>query len=261
MSLTERLTVIRQIVKAEKKVSVSDLSRQFQVTEETIRRDLEKLEKEGLVARTYGGAVLNAVTESDHVDFLRRAQTHVAEKQTIASIAAGLFPERATIGADASSTVMETISLLGGRSDLTVLTNSIKIVRELDQSQLNIMSTGGLINKNSYCFQGEVARAALERFMVDTVLISCKGLNIEEGIFDSDANEAELKKVLISRGGRIILLADHTKFNQVGFIKLLDFNQLDIVVTDQCPSKEWLKVLQKAGIRVMYPGSEEESRT
>lgn len=253
MAQKERLAMIRQKVKKNKKVVVSELSREHNVTEETIRRDLEKLEQEGLVTRTYGGAVLNIEKISEHIDYLRRSQTNKEEKTQIGRLAASVIPTKAAIGADASSTVMEAINLLRDRPEITVLTNSVKIVRELDQAALSIISTGGIVNNSTFSMQGNIVRKILSDYYVDIVLISCTALEIDGGVFDSNEEEAELKRILIDRGQKTILLADHTKFNKVAFVRVLDFSKLDMVITDREPSQEWKDMFCEKGIKLLYP--------
>lgn len=253
MAQKERLSIIRQTVKRDKKVSVSALSREHNVTEETIRRDLEKLEQEGLLTRTYGGAVLNIEKISEHIDYLRRSQTNKAEKVAIGKLAASVIPEKAAIGADASSTVMEAINLLRDKPDITVLTNSVKIVRELDQASITIISTGGIVNNSTFSMQGNIVRKILKDYYVDVVLISCTALEVDGDVYDSNEEEAELKRVLVDRGQKIILLADHTKFNKVAFVRVLDFAKLDMVITDQKPSSDWIEMFKEKGIELLYP--------
>lgn len=255
MAQKERLSDIRKTIKEEKKVSVSELSKEYGVTEETIRRDLEKLENEGLVTRTYGGAVLNMEKITENIDYLRREQNNHEEKVIIGELAASIIPSKVTIGADASSTVMEALKGLRNCSDITVLTNSVQAIWEFNQSALNIISTGGTVNKSTYSMQGNVVRRILSDYYVDIILTSCKALDIDGGIFDSNEEEAELKKILMERGQKIILLADHTKFNKVAFVKVLGFDKLDMVVTDKEPSKEWKALFKEKNIKLLYPGS------
>lgn len=254
MAQKDRLESIRTLVRTEKRVVVSELSRQFDVTEETIRRDLEKLEKEGLVARTYGGAVLNMGDAGVRINYNRRAQTNVEEKRAIARIAAELIPKRgAAIGADSSSTVMETVHLISDREDLLLMTYSANILRELGDAEIKIMSTGGLLNKKSYSFQGVIARNTIQDYNTDVVLVSCKGLQLDAGVFDTDEDEAEIKRLLVAKSQRVILLADHTKFGQVAFAKLFDLDQVDTVVTDRRPSDDWVEQFAARGIHLQYP--------
>ncbi|MBS6397657.1 MAG: DeoR/GlpR transcriptional regulator [Clostridiales bacterium] len=253
MAQKERLALIRQSVRENKKVVVSELSMEHNVTEETIRRDLEKLEQEGLLTRTYGGAVLNIEKISEHIDYLRRSQTNREEKVTIGKLAASVIPSNVAIGADASSTVMEAVNLLRDRADITVLTNSIKIVRELDQAAVNIIATGGIVNSSTFSMQGNIVRRTLKDYYVDIVLISCTALEAGGGVFDSNEEEAELKRLLIERGQKVILLADHTKFNKVAFVRVMDFGKLDMVITDREPSLEWQNVFKEKGVKLLCP--------
>ncbi len=254
MTQKDRLAQIRHTIKQEKKVSVAELSIEYAVTEETIRRDLDKLENEGLITRTFGGAVLNMEKVTENIDYLRRAQTNRDEKVIIGQLVAEEISTKITIGADASSTVMEAIALLQDRSDVTVLTNSVKIIRELDQASINIISTGGIVNRKTFSMQGNFVRRVLNDYYVEVVLISCKALEIDGGVFDSNDEEAELKKVLISRGQKVILLVDHTKFNKVAFVKVLDLDQLDMVITDQEPEEDWKRIFKEKNIKLKYPG-------
>lgn len=131
MNGMDRLYTIKQILINEKKVNVSDLSKKFSVTEETIRRDLEKLENEGFATRTYGGAVLNNEEPVSNIPFYKRADHNLQAKQQIAVLAKGILQNLTTISADSSTTVMETLKLLKNRSDLTIVTNSTEVLKEL----------------------------------------------------------------------------------------------------------------------------------
>ena len=253
MAQKDRLEQIRQIVRLEKKVVVANLSNQFGVTPETIRRDLEKLEEEGLVVRTYGGAVLNQTESSEKIDFVKRSETNVrrGKKGDCGHCFRDGSPN-ASIGCDASSTVMETLKYLSEREDILVLTNSVKVIREMERSRFGILSTGGRVNRQSYSMQGGVARSTIQEYHLDMVLISCKGMSMEGGIFDSHELEADVKKSLIERGHKVYLLADHSKFGRVAFMKLTDLEQIDVVVTDRKPSDEWMRLFSRNHVEVYY---------
>lgn len=253
MAQKDRLERIKQAIRVEKKVVVADLSSQFGVAPETIRRDLEKLEGEGLVVRTYGGAVLNQTEPVEKIDFLKRSQTNVEEKRMIGALVAEMIPLNASIGCDASSTVMEALKYLSHREDILVLTNSVKVVREMEQSCFGILLTGGRVNRQSYSMQGGIARGTIQEYHLDLVLLSCKGISLEGGVFDSHELEADVKKTLLERGNKAILLADHTKFGRVAFMKLTELEAIDMVVTDRKPSEDWLRLFHRSHIEVYYP--------
>ncbi len=253
MAQKERLEYIVQIVRLNKKVFVTKLSEKLEVTPETIRRDLERLEAAGLVKRIYGGAVLREEDFSEKVNFLKRAKTNINEKQRIAVLASEYVPANASIGCDASSTAQELLAVLGNREDLLVLTNSAKAVKDLDHTKYRLLSTGGYVNRQSYSLQGIMARNVVQGYHLDMVFIGCRGIRRDGGIFDSHEMESDMKKMLIEHGNRVYLLADHTKFDCVGLEKTADLTQIDAVITDRKPSEEWMRLLKEKGVEVCCP--------
>lgn len=252
MAAKDRLHTIKQMVTNEKKVTVTHLSALFQVTEETIRRDLEKLEAEGIISRTYGGAVLNSVGLTENVPFYKRAQSHLAEKQLIALNALPLMDNKTTLSADSSSTAMELLKLLKDRSNLTLLTNSAEAFHELAQSEINVVSTGGEFNKGTLSLQGRLTKDVISKYHVDIMIMSCKGLDIENGALDSNEAEAEIKKVMIRHASEVALLVDHSKFDRKAFVQLIDLSQIDYIITDEKPDMKWVTFCQKNNIQLVY---------
>lgn len=254
MAQKERLETIRRDIQLNKRVSVSVLSRELKVTEETIRRDLEKLEQEGILTRTHGGAVRNTGRVMENSDYMLRKREHHQEKAVIGALAASVVPDRATVGADASTTVMEAVRLLRDRPELTILTNSTQIICELAQSPMKILSTGGMVNPATVSLQGKATRKALADYYVDIALISCKALDLSGGIFDANEEEGEIKKLLVEHGQKIALLADYSKFDRVAFTRVLDFKNLDVLVTDREPSEAWRELCAEKDVELLYPG-------
>ncbi|MBS6397646.1 MAG: DeoR/GlpR transcriptional regulator [Clostridiales bacterium] len=252
MAQKERLEQIMQIMRIDGKAVVTDLSSQFGVTPETIRRDLEKLEKNQKLTRTHGGAVLKESGDSEKISFLKREKTNVEEKRKIAQLAAKLVPVNASIGCDASSTALELLYALKERSDILVLTNSAKAICEMEHSKFELLSSGGYVNRQSYSFQGGTARNMIQEYHLEQVFMGCRGIGRDGGIFDSHELEIEMKKALLEQGSRIILLADHTKFGSVGFTKLGDIRQMDIVITDRRPSDEWMALFEENHVELLY---------
>lgn len=252
MAAKDRLMLIRQQIKKEKKVVVADLSRMYKVTEETIRRDLEKLEAEGLLTRTFGGAVLNNNPVIENVHFYKRATINSEEKKKIAANFYDILKNKLTIVTDSSTTVMEAVKLLKDKSDLTILTVSTEIFIELADTDIQIISTGGAFNKKTLSLEGQVAKENISRYHVDIALISCKGLDMEKGAMDTNENEAEVKKCMIKQAKEVALLVDHTKFNKTVFVQLLDLEKVDYLVTDKKPDEEWIDFCQEKNIELIY---------
>ena len=252
MAGKNRLDLIRQIIINEKNVNVTALSEQFEVTEETIRRDLGKLAIEGVVKRTYGGAILNAEPGSEGQHFYKRMTVHSTEKKAIALKALSMLENKHTIAADSSTTVLETLRLLKNREDITVLTNSVEALHELLQSNMTIISTGGILNSSTMSLQGVITNQTIENYAFDVVLVSCKGLDKERGALDSNEAEAGTKLSMLKHAEKVIMLMDHTKFDRSAFLKLADLAHIDYLITDQKPSDNWLSILAQNKIEVIY---------
>lgn len=252
MSSKERLMAIRQNVQNMKKVTVIELSQMCGVTEETIRRDLDKLEQEGVVTRVHGGAIWNADVHKEGVHFYRRMTKCLKEKQDIARKAAVLLEGKTTIVADSSTTVVETLKVLPDNRDVTIVTNSTEVFREFQHSSFNIISTGGEFNKKSLSLQGQLAKSNLAKYNVSIALISCKSLNIEKGVQDSNESEAEVKKVMLEQAEEVALLVDHSKFDTTAFVSLIDLDSVNYIITDCRPRDAWIEYCEAHGIQLIY---------
>ena len=178
MLALERRKLILDKLQAEKRVVVSELSQLYNVSEETIRRDLDKLEKEGLAIKSYGGAVINEDISID-LPFNVRKNQNVSGKQKMAEIAASLVNDGDHIFLDASTTAVFVAKALKGKERLTVITNSLEILLELaDVSGWNIISTGGVMKEGYLAFLGSKTDESIRSYYVDKVIISCKALDL-----------------------------------------------------------------------------------
>lgn len=251
MLAAERRKKIIDLAHQDKKVLVSDLSRMFDVTEETIRRDLEKLEKDGIVSRTYGGAMLNRHTNED-LPFTTRNSLNTEIKRSIALKALDLINDGDTLMVDPSSTSFEFLKLLGNKNNLTVITNSVNVLYEFSASGMNIVSTGGSLRPRSQSLVGPIAQDTVQRYYVDKAVISCKGLDLDRSITESNEPECELKKYMLRQCDKIILLADRTKFDKTAFSLLMELGRIDYLITDSRPTEKWLRKLDELNIELIY---------
>lgn len=251
MAAKERLKLIRQQVEEEKKVTVANLSQIHRVTEETIRRDLEKLEAEGFLTRTFGGAVLNNASLSDNVYFRDRVAINMEEKRKIAVSFYEILDGKRSIATDSSTTVMEAVKLLKGR-DRTVISFSTEVFSELWNTDIKIISTGGIFNRGTLSLHGRVAKETMKSYRVEIALISCKGLDLEHGAMDTNEDESEVKKCMIKQAEEVALLVDHTKFGKIALTHVLDLKDVDYLVTDQKPDDSWISFCEENGVRLIY---------
>ena len=253
MLAIERRNAILAKLKEDRKVVVSDLSELYNVTEETIRRDLEKLEAEGLAKKTYGGAVIN---ESLNVElpYIVRKKSNVAGKQVIGKLLAKMISDGDHIILDASSTALFVAKSIKNKKNLTVITNSIEIMIELsDRKGWKILSTGGLMKDGALSLVGYQAIRMINSFNVDKAVFSVKGIDIRHGMTDSNESEAQVKMALIQAAKKKILAVDSSKFNKISFTKVGEIKDVDMVITDRKPSDEWLSKFEAEGIYVIFP--------
>lgn len=253
MAQKDRVFQILDLIRAKQKVSVSELSSRFHVTGETIRRDLERLEKEGYVARTYGGAVLIQMPPG-HVNYTERAVQNVDAKNRMGELTASILPRSGAIGCDASTTVLSVLPFIRDNAGLTVLTNSVRILNDFMYDKIRIISTGGNLRSRTQSLQGEAVSRAMEDYFLDLCVLSCRSLDPDNGIYEGDEEEAYFKNVMVGHSRRVIIVADHTKFGKTSLIRTLPFSKVDVLVTDQKPSEEWLEKMKAENVRVLYPG-------
>ncbi len=252
MLAVERRSRILEILQEEKKVVVSELSEQFQVSEETIRRDLDKLDKEGLAQKSYGGAVL---VESTNIDmpFNVRKKRNMDGKRIMAKIISELVSDGDHIIVDPSTTGVAIVKALRGKKRLTVVTNSIEVLVELtDVSGWDVIATGGTLRENYLALVGPQAVESINSFNADKVILSCKGIDMEKGITDANEMFSQVKRAMLHSAKLRILAADSTKFEIVAFSRICEVADIDMVVTDIRPSDEWMDYFEEKGITCLY---------
>lgn len=244
LAIERRHRILDRILR-EGTVAVTELSRTFGVTAETVRRDLGRLERDGLVSRTHGGAVV-VKTEVEDLPYGTRHLTNIEAKRAIAVRAATLVGDGQSVMLDSSSTAFEVLATLRGRRDLTLITNSVRILSDTDVTSHTIMSVGGELRRRSMTFVGPLATQAIERFKADVALISCKALSLEGGIMESNVADAEVKRAFIRSARCVCLLVDGDKFDHTALIGVGGFEDIDVVVTDRRPSEAWVEHLKMA---------------
>lgn len=253
MLALERRNLILEKLQEDRKVIVGELSRQFGVSEETIRRDLEKLDKDGLCVKSYGGAVINESTSID-MPFNVRNKRNVAGKQCIAGLVANEINDGDHIILDASTTAVFIAKAIKNKKNLTVITNSIEIIIELsDVENWNIISSGGSLKEGYLALVGPRTVEGLGAYNVEKAIMSCKGIDLDKGITEGNEQFSQTKKVMQKVSRQCILAVDHTKFGEVAFSKLCDISDVDMIVTDKKPEPAWLEYFDKHEIECRYP--------
>ena len=255
MLAIERKNEILAKLRTEQRVLVSELSAYYGVTEETIRRDLDKLEKEGYATKTYGGAILGNSTKTD-LSYTIRNKTNVEAKNQIAAIASRLIEDGDHLMLDDSSTSLYLAKKLKEKKNLTVITNSVELVMELNGVESwTILLTGGRLKPESLALVGDQTQQMLRQYHVDKALLSCKGLDLDAGVTDSSEFHAQTKQSMLHCAKKRILILDSSKFDKVSFINIAPLDAFDTVVTNAVPSRAWLDCFAEHHIECLYPGA------
>jgi DeoR/GlpR family transcriptional regulator of sugar metabolism len=223
---------ILEVLYLQQAVQVPELSKRYQVTEETIRKDLEKLEKQGLLKRTHGGAVKMPEMGLE-LPFSIRNATNMEEKKRIAIEAAKLVNDYDVIALDPSSTSLQLAYQLRHKRGLTVVTNSLNVLEVFKEaSSIHVFSTGGSFHTQSLCFVGEAAEEMIKRHVIEKVFISTRGLTLNNGLMEPNEQEARMKKVFIEMSKEVILLQDRSKFDKSAFYPIAPLERIDCLITD-----------------------------
>lgn len=251
MLAVERRSMILNQLKNDKVVLVSDMSAQFGVSEETIRRDMEKLEQEGYATRTYGGAVYNE--DSRELPYEVRKRTNVAAKEKIAHEVAKMIKDGDYIMLDDSTTSMYVARKLKSRRNITLITNSIEIILELSGSvqDWNIHCTGGLLKPYALAFMGHRAESVVRAYHVNYAILSCEGLDLDEGYTDSREENSMMKRAMMASARQVILVADSDKFGKISFASTGKLSELDVLVTDVNPGEQWKESLDQNDVKLI----------
>jgi DeoR family galactitol utilization operon repressor len=209
-------------------ISVTDLSRDLSVSEVTIRTDLKSMEKRGLLSRVHGGAV-----PTIHPDIMERQNLRLEEKQNIARAAAALVRNGDTIMIEAGTTSALVCRYLGGKRDVHVITNSVLAFNAAKiNAGLRIILCGGEFRRSTESFVGPIAIETIRRFNVSYAFVGTDGFDARHGVTTDLIEGGEIIKVMKERAGRLVLLADSSKFNQAGPVTMMPLSAVDGIITD-----------------------------
>jgi len=227
-------------------MKLAELAGEIGVSESTVRRDLEVLEEQGLLKRTYGGAVFIQDTSPQKLAFADREMTAAAEKRAIAAAVAEIIPENQTLILNGGTTCSEVARALVGRH-LSVLTNSVPIASLLSSSlEPEVTLLGGYVYPRTGVALGATTIGQLGRLRVPRLVLSCAGLT-RQGLFNVNQMMADVERRMIEVADEVILAVDHAKFGIEALARICGVEQIDVIVTDQGAdrqTREWLESLE-----------------
>lgn len=247
--LSDRQKKIVDIVEKTGAVRVADLSKKLKVSEETIRRDFEKLENQNLLHRIHGGAV--RVEPKSEIPIPKRQAENYEEKEMIAFTASSYVEDGDIIAMDASTTTLLMTKYIKGKK-LTVITNSIGVTLELaTESDIRVILIGGYLSESSMSLVGNFAERVIGDYHVDKFFFSCLGVDYNRGISEIHEDQAMVKKQLLSIAEKKFLLTDHSKFGEKSLFRLCDLSMIDYLITDNKVSINMIRELNSIGIKAI----------
>jgi DeoR/GlpR family transcriptional regulator of sugar metabolism len=248
----ERRNIILDKLLEQKRVTIKELSNLIKVSEATLRTDLTKMEEEGLLKRTHGGAILEEQMDND-TSFSTREQKNRVEKSAIAKEALSLLSNGQCIMLDASSTALELARMLNDTNmRLTVVTSGINTALELNNHpNITVILLGGIVKKGSYALEGTLGLSILNQIHIDIMFTSANGFSIESGLTDFSMYEVELKKSVVKASSKIVALLDHTKFKKNSIASFASTDEIDIIITNTEMPAEYVNKLTNHQVEII----------
>lgn len=256
----ERKQCIIEMINRDRIVKASDLVERFGVSMETVRRDLEELEKNGSLRRVYGGAVLGTVYDPEP-SYNNRQITHAEQKKAIAVAAYGLIEPGDTLFLDGGTTLMELATCIanGSKRGLTVITNAINIACEvIKNADCNVILLGGSLTRGEPLTTGVLCNSNLHHFHANKIIMGAAGISEKYGVTDFSVDVGASKRDMLKRSDEIVCLADFSKFGVNATNCICTISEVDTLVTDWMTPREDYSYFLEAGVKVV---SAPESQT
>lgn len=242
----ERRNYIKKRLIADGSIKVSELTGFFDVSSETIRKDLIYLEEKGIAKKEYGGAV--ALSSAFEPSFKIKSVTHLEEKTRIANEALGRIENGMSLILDAGSTVFALAKALAIYRDITVFTNGLKAAQALDEYDITTYVLGGRIRSNSNAIVGNWALRNLREIKVDLAVLGTSGFCDREGPCVEGFSEAAIKSAMIESGNKVIVIGDASKSKKQAVIEFAKWREIDEFITDSRIDSEIVEKIRKETI-------------
>jgi DeoR/GlpR family transcriptional regulator of sugar metabolism len=241
---------ILERVAEEQTIHIAELAEELGVSEMTIRRDVSRLERDGFLRRTYGGATAH-ITRSMELLFNARALQNAAAKRRIGMKLAETFDRAATVFIGIGSTAEQFALFLTPRDDLTVITGSLPVASLLGTRRGRVVTLGGTVLSDDLACVGPVAAATVRRYHADVAVLGAAGVSARHGITELDDEAAEIQRLMIEHSEELTIVADGSKIGATAMATVAPAGAIDTLVTDDAAPKDELAALEALGIDVV----------
>ncbi|MCY4305196.1 MAG: DeoR/GlpR family DNA-binding transcription regulator [Aestuariivita sp.] len=250
MQLTDRQEKILARLRNDGEVRVDTLSSEFNMTSQTIRRDLGELCTLGFAARVRGGA--KQLSPVANREYRERRCMHAKEKQEIGRIAASLIPNGCSIMLNIGTTTERVATALAQHKNLQVVTNNANIINILIGSAAReLILVGGTVRPSDGAIFGEDAVEFISRYKAEYAVIGASALDTDGAILDFDSREVSVARAILRNSRTRILVCDHSKFGQIAPVRICDIDDIDIMVTDTEPPEQFIEKANWSGTELL----------
>ncbi|MEL6890311.1 MAG: DeoR/GlpR family DNA-binding transcription regulator [Actinomycetota bacterium] len=233
------------------RVEVADLANRFNVTTETIRRDLSELQTRRLVRRVHGGATRWEAGGFEPLLSVRKDQRD-AEKRRIGSAAIAELPDTGAVIIDSGSTAGRFVEQMPVDTQLRFVTNSLLIAQSLaERTDADVIVIGGKVRKNTFAMVDSQAIEAVEPLRVDSVFMGADAASAANGLMTPYREEAAWKRAIIRAARRVVVLLDHSKFDQENFVRFAEWSDVDVLITNRETDRDQLAAIEAGGTTVV----------
>lgn len=246
----ERRRAIVELLSRDGRVLVTELARQFETSQVTIRKDLEVLHAHGLLHRTHGGALPAHEGALEDPTLREKEKLHRKEKLRIAAAAARMVKEGQVVILDSGTTTTAIARGLRNFHNLTIVTNAVNIAADLAGTAVEVILTGGTLRKNSFSLVGPIAEDTLRKLNADILFLGVDGFDVQYGLSTPNLLEAKVNRVMVEVARRTVAVCDASKFGRRSLSLILPPNAVHEAITDRGIPRSDLQALRKAGIEV-----------
>ena len=247
-----RINNIQDLLEKETSLSINDLCDRFQVSKNTIRRDIAELEKRGIINKVYGGITLKNDTPAAPEPFAAREIRNTLQKQAIAKLAATLVHDGDVIYIDSGTTTMHMIPYLAERKHLTIVTASVYVINAAAAyKDFNVIATGGSLYMPSKAFVGPSVLNCLHGYNLSKIFLASTGLSIESGATNASPLENEIKRCLMQKASQKFLLVDVSKIDKASLMTYCQLSELDAVIMDKQPPQKYAEYFTQHNVKLM----------
>ena len=245
----ERRHRIQEIISQKKRILVKEISNIFNISEVTIRKDLEILEKRGILTKVHGGAILNQSSIID-LALTEKERIYPREKDRIAQKAQEMINYGDVIILDSGSTTTQIARHIKFKKGIKVITNAINIASELAASEIDLILTGGILREKSFSLVGPIAEDTLREVTADKLFLGVDGIDFHFGLTTPNILEAKVNELMVKAASEVILVADSSKFGRRRMGVIDKITAVDKIITDKNIPQEVLNRLKAMDIEV-----------